>query len=133
MSEVLTYIVFLPMLFALVMGLLRASHRTLRVGSMLSALMVLGLVLLTAAGFDPHAEGMQFVRHVPWIFQYGIIYYLGLDALSLVILLGIALLMPLLYLYMWDNETSGYWYNMLLVHTVGGPGCLTRGRRDGNW
>ena len=117
MSVVLTYIVFLPMLFALVMGLFRVSQRILRAGAMLSAVIVLILVLLTAAGFDPHAEGMQFVRHMPWIFQYGITYYLGLDALSLVILLVIALLMPLLYLYMWHNETQGYWYNMLLLQT----------------
>ena len=117
MSVVLTWIVFLPMLFAGILGLFRVRHTVLRAGAMLSALLVLALTLLTAVQFDPQAEGMQFVRHLPWIFQYGITYYLGLDALSLVILLVIALLMPLLYLYMWDNPTSGYWYNMLLLQT----------------
>jgi NADH-quinone oxidoreductase subunit M len=117
MSVVLTWIVFLPMVFAVIMGLFQVRHSLLRAGAMLSALMVLGLTLLTAYHFDPHAEGMQFVRHLPWIENYGITYYLGLDAISLVLLLVIALLMPLLHLYMWRYETKGYWYNMLLLQT----------------
>ncbi|WP_201353288.1 complex I subunit 4 family protein [Hydrogenimonas urashimensis] len=117
MEMLLSLIVFLPMLFAMVMGLLRVSHAVLRIGAMLSALAVLALVFYATLHFDPHASGMQFVRHLPWIKNYGISYYLGLDAISLVILLMIAVLMPLLHLYMWHYEKRGYWYNMLLLQT----------------
>jgi NADH-quinone oxidoreductase subunit M len=117
MDTVLSWIVFLPLLFALVMGILGVSHRVLRAGAMASALLVLALVAWVAVHFDPHAQGMQFVRHEPWIANYGVSYYLGVDALSLVLLAMTALLMPLLHLYMWRYEKRGYWYNMLLLQT----------------
>lgn len=116
-DSILTYIIFLPMVFALFMGLFRVRHTLLRTGAMLSALLVLLLTLMVTWHFDPDREGMQFVRHAPWIEHYGITYYLGLDALSLTLLLVIALLMPILHLYMWDYKTKGYWYNMLLLQT----------------
>ncbi len=117
MGVVLTVLIFLPMAFALVMGILRVPLARLRLGAMLSALLVLGATLAVALAFDPHHEGMQFVRHLPWIRQYGITYYVGVDAFSLLLLLITALLMPLLYLYMWRHESEGYWYNMLLLQT----------------
>ncbi len=117
MHVILTYIVFLPMVFAVFMGIFRVRHDVLRAGAMLSGIIVLVLTLLTVYRFDPHSDGMQFVRHLPWIESYGITYYLGLDALSLVLLLVIALLMPLLHMYMWHYKTPGYWYNMLLLQT----------------
>jgi len=116
MAEMLTYIIFIPFAAALVLGLLRVPMVWLRTGALIAALSVLLLVLLTAAAFDPEG-GMQFVRQVPWIANYGITYYVGLDALSLVLLLLIALLMPLLQLYMWQETRKGYWYNMLLLQT----------------
>ena len=117
MGMLLSYIVFLPMLFAILMGLFRVKFPILRAGAMLSALLVFALSLYLTLHFDPAAEGMQFVRRLPWIHNYGISYYLGIDALSLVILLMTAFLMPLLYLYMWNYEKQGYWYNMLLLQT----------------
>jgi len=116
-ETILTWLIFLPMVFAALLGAFRVPPAFLRIGAMLSALLVLGLTLSVAWHFDPHASGMQFVRHLPWIRQYGITYYIGVDAFSLLMLLIISLLMPLLYLYMWSNTTAGYWYNMLLLHT----------------
>ena len=66
--------------------------------------------------FDP-SGGMQFVRIEPWIQNYGITYYVGVDALSLVILALISLLMPILYTYIWKEERKGYWYNMMILQT----------------
>ena len=112
----LSIVIFLPFLAAAVLGVLRAPLPWLRAGAVVSSLIVLVLVLAAAVAFDP-AGGMQFVRHLPWIASYGISYYVGVDALSLVVLLLIAVLMPLLYLYMWDESRKGYWYNMMLLQT----------------
>jgi NADH-quinone oxidoreductase subunit M len=60
---------------------------------------------------------MQFVKDLPWIQNAGIRYYLGVDFLSLTVLILITLLMPPLYLYMKHEERKGYWYNMLLLQT----------------
>jgi NADH-quinone oxidoreductase subunit M len=60
---------------------------------------------------------MQFVKDLPWIQNTGIRYYLGVDFLSLTVLILITLLMPPLYLYLKHEERKGYWYNMLLLQT----------------
>lgn len=116
MVTILTDIIFVPFLTAALLGLFRAPLPWLRAGAILSSAIVFGLVLAVAVAFDPEG-GMQFVRHLPWIANYGITYYVGVDALSLVLLLLTALLMPLLYLYMWHESRRGYWYNMMLLQT----------------
>jgi len=116
MEAILSYIIFLPILMALLLGLTRAPLWILRTGAMLSSLVVFLLVMMVASGFDPDG-GMQFTRVLPWIKHYGITYNLGVDAVSLVVLLLIAFLMPLLYLYMWTEDRKGYWYNMMLLQT----------------
>ena len=116
MEKILTDIIFLPLLAAVLLGLFRAPPPWLRAGAMVSAAVVLVLVLAVAVNFDPQG-GMQYVRRLPWIANYGITYHVGVDALSLVLLLLIAVLMPLLYLFMWHEPRRGYWFNMMLLQT----------------
>jgi len=116
MEKILSDIIFVPFFAAVLLGAVRAPLFWLRAGAFFSSLLVFGLVLAVAAGFDPHG-GMQFVRTLPWIANYGIDYHVGVDALSLVLMLLISVLMPLLYLYMWHESRKGYWYNMMLLQT----------------
>jgi NADH-quinone oxidoreductase subunit M len=116
MEAILTYIIFLPVLSAFFLGISGASLGWLRVGAIVSSLAVLVLSAIVLNGFDP-SGGMQFVRIVPWIQNYGISYYVGVDALSLVFLLLIVLLLPILYIYIWKEQRKGYWYNMMLLQT----------------
>lgn len=116
MEKILSDIIFIPLFAAVLLGLLRASSYWLRLGAILSSSAVLVLVGYLFFAFDPNG-GMQFVRILPWIQNYGITYYIGIDVLSLVLLGLISLLMPLLYLYMWKEERKGYWYNMMLLQT----------------
>ncbi len=115
-SLLLSAIIFIPFFTALIASILRLSYTKLRSFSIASSLIVFGLVLFLAMQYDPHG-GMQFVRTVDWIKNYGISYHLGVDTLSLVLLLLVSLLMPLLYLYMWHENRKGYWYNMLLLQS----------------
>ena len=116
MEHILSYIIFIPVLTAVVLGLLRAERKLLRAGAIFSSLLTLVLVLLVVVQFDPNG-GMQFVQKSPWIVNSGMHYLIGVDALSLVILLLIALLMPPLYIYMLHEHRKGYWYNMMLLQT----------------
>ncbi len=116
MDPILSYIIFLPMLMALLLGLVQAPLYLLRLGAALSAVLVFILVVLIGIYFDPEG-GLQFIRVLPWIKHYGITYYVGVDALSFVILALMAILMPLLYVYMWTEKRKGYWYNMMLLQT----------------
>jgi len=115
-EKFLSYIIFLPLVVAVVLGLFRVPLKVVKTGALISSAVILGMVCLLIANFDP-SLGMQFVRIAPWIKSYGITYFVGVDAISLVILFLISLLMFLLYLYMWDEKQKGYWYNMLLLQT----------------
>lgn len=116
MEQILSNIIFIPLLAALLLGLLRVPLRWLRMGSMAASLIVFLLVIIVIVNFDPSGN-MQFVRIIPWIQNYGITYYIGVDALSLVILVLISLLMPILFLYIWNENRRGYWYMMLMLQT----------------
>ena len=116
MENLLTLIIFVPLMMAILLGVIRADVKTLRIGAMVSSLLTLGMVLFLITEFDPQG-GMQFVIDLPWIERSGMRYFVGVDALSLVILLLIALLMPPLYLYMYHEKRKGYWYNMMLLQT----------------
>ncbi len=115
-DHILTLIIFLPLFTAVVMGVFRVKTSVLKTGSFLSSAVTLLLVLWLTLHFDPHGS-MQFVKNLPWIQNTGISYYLGVDFLSLTVLILITLLMPPLYLYMKHEERKGYWYNMLLLQT----------------
>ena len=116
MALVLTNIIFLPLFIAVVLGIFRAPVRVLKIGAMFSSLATLFLVLIVTYNFDSNS-GMQFTQHLPWIKNAGISYYIGLDYLSLIMLLLITLLMPPLYIYMYHENRKGYWYNMMLLQT----------------
>jgi NADH-quinone oxidoreductase subunit M len=115
-QHILTYIIFLPLFVAIALGLTRANVKTLKLGAMLSSIVILLLVGFIAISFNPN-EGMQFTQQLPWIKNYGITYFIGVDYLSLVLLILIAILMPPLYIYMYHERRKGYWYNMMLLQT----------------
>ena len=116
MDHILTAIIFVPLFVAVLLGLIRADIKVLRIGAMFSSLVTLLLVLLLLYNFDPNS-GMQFVQNLAWIKNAGVRYYVGVDYLSLVILLLSTILMPPLYIYMFHEERKGYWYNMMLLQT----------------
>ena len=116
MEHILSNIIFLPLMTAFILGLLRANLFWIRLASVTASVAVFILTLVVLGNFDPHG-GMQFIRSIPWIENYGIRYTIGVDAISLVILLVTTLLMPILFIYIWKEQRKGYWYNMLMLQT----------------
>jgi NADH-quinone oxidoreductase subunit M len=51
--------------------------------------------LLLWAGYDPNNPALQFVERVAWIPQYGISYYVGIDGLSLLLVILTTFIMPI--------------------------------------
>ena len=115
-EHILTNIIFLPLFVAVVLGIFRARIKFLKIGAILSSIATLFLVVVLVYNFDPY-QGMQFIQNSPWIQSAGISYYIGVDYLSLVILVLISILMPPLYIYMYHENRKGYWYNMMLLQT----------------
>jgi NADH-quinone oxidoreductase subunit M len=73
------------------------------------ALAVTTLELLLSGGlwwaFDPTQAGMQLVSSAPWIPRWGISYRVGLDGISLVMVLLTTVMMPLSVLASWTSIT----------------------------
>jgi len=71
-------------------------------GSLLGLLVTLPLYL----GFDPASDQLQFVEKLPWIERYGISYYLGLDGLSIWLVLLTALITVFVVIAGWRVITE---------------------------
>ena len=65
----------------------RRQLRTARAFALLVALSALALSLLLCARFDPAAPLMQFVEHAVWIQTFNIHYHLGVDGISVPLIL----------------------------------------------
>jgi NADH-quinone oxidoreductase subunit M len=106
---ILSLAIGLPLVGALLLlfvsnrdGAKDALIRNLTLGvSLLTFAVTLGLW----AAFDqsPAAESFQFVERAPWIPAFGIEYYLGIDGLSLMLVVLTGFLTPIALLTSWDS------------------------------
>jgi len=87
---------FLPLLGALALFLCRADDAAScrRIALAASAAPLL-LALRLLRDFDPASAGLQFATRIPWIPSLGLDYHVGVDGLSLALLLLVSVLTPL--------------------------------------
>jgi NADH-quinone oxidoreductase subunit M len=91
--DILTLVIFAPLLGALLLALVPGERvQLIRRGAVLTALVTFGLSIVMVLGFDPAQAGFQFVQDVPWIPFFGIDYQVGVDGISLVLVVLTTLL-----------------------------------------
>jgi NADH-quinone oxidoreductase subunit M len=76
--------------------------------------------LLLLNDFDPTNPGFQFVEHLPWLPEYGINYHVGIDGISLWLVILTTFLMPVTFLASWtevDRSVKAYVFFMLFLET----------------
>jgi NADH-quinone oxidoreductase subunit M len=84
MDSILTVITFLPLAGSLVIAFLpRQAHRAIWAIAIGTALATWLLSLVLVVAFNPDAPGFSYQVAVPWIPYFGIEYHLGVDGLSL--------------------------------------------------
>jgi NADH-quinone oxidoreductase subunit M len=76
--------------------------------------------LLLATGFDRAQTGFQFTQSTPWISAFNINYAVGIDGISLVLILLSTILVPIVILATWHESDVGRWgskvfYILILV------------------
>jgi NADH-quinone oxidoreductase subunit M len=83
------------------------------------ALISLVLSLLVFFGYDPAQGGFQFVERLPWIPQLGISYLLGVDGISLpmLVLNGFIIFTGALMSWNIEQRIKEYWVLLLLLTT----------------
>jgi len=91
----LSLLLWLPMLGALlVLVIPRKDKSVIRNLALGLSLVDLVLAIVLFVGFDPNSAGMQFVERFTWFESLGISYYIGLDGISLLLVLLTAFLAP---------------------------------------
>jgi len=116
----LSLLVFLPVVGAVVLLFIpRGRTAALFNTALLSVSLVFLWSLAILWRFDPGRGEMQLVERVPWIPAYGIDYFLGIDGLSLFLVLLTALLGPIVILASWtvSQRVKEYLFFMLVLET----------------
>jgi NADH-quinone oxidoreductase subunit M len=98
----LSAIIFLPSLGAVLAFLITSEELVKRMALLTSALTFL-LSLIPFFLFDPSTANMQFFERYDWIPALGISYEVGVDGISLLLMLLTTFLMPLTLLASWDS------------------------------
>jgi NADH-quinone oxidoreductase subunit M len=119
-SRILTLVTFAPTLGAVLM-LFFSNKRpgAVRAFALVVTVVTFLLSLHLIAHFDSNANGYQFVIDVPWIPSIGISYYMGVDGISLYLILLATVLTPLAVLASWSitDRLKEYFIFMLLLET----------------
>ena len=117
----LNTMMLLPILGTLLIAVI-PTEQTLRIkqAALATTLLVAVTGILTWLNFDSSNTDFQFAQSVEWIPSFGINYAVGVDGLSLVLILMSVLLTPIVVLAGWNESEAGRWsakvfYILILV------------------
>jgi NADH-quinone oxidoreductase subunit M len=120
MDQILTWMTFSPVIAAVVILLpvVQGARAVRTLGVLGTVPSLIGAVLLLH-GFDPHATGFQFVHRFAWIPAYNIYYFMGIDGISITMVVLTALLCFLCMFASFgiDKGLKGYFALFLLLET----------------
>ena len=106
--NLLTSMGALPLLGALLIAVLPATNSKLvKQVAFATSLLVAGVGISAALGFDLNKSGFQYVEKYSWIPALGINYQLGVDGISLILILLSVILVPIVILAGWNESENG--------------------------
>jgi len=119
---ILSLIIFLPAAGALLIGLVgREQERLIRTVALVTTLLDFALAVVLFFLYDGGRGGMQLVENLPWVPQLGMSYHLGLDGISLLLVLLTGFIVPLVLLAPWGAITERlktFFMMILLLETA---------------
>ena len=120
-SHLLTVITFLPLLSVLALLLLRSEdHTWIRRIALAASLAEFAVSLFLLAGFSAASPNYQFEENHGWIGPY-IHYHIGVDGISLFLVLLTTFLTPLAILCSWNSiqqNVKGFFLSLLVIETA---------------
>ena len=121
---ILTSLIALPILGSLALFFVRDDEQNagvLRRVALTVAVLVFAETLLVWARFDPASADFQFVERHAWIPAFGISYAVGVDGISLLLLVLTGFLTPLALLSSWETvhtKTRAFCLSILLLESA---------------
>ena len=119
-ANILTIITFTPAVGAVLLLFYNREHvRSIRTFALVITILAFVFSLYLVAHFDSTNPDFQFALRVPWIPSFGIDYAVGVDGISLFLILLTTLLSPLAILASWSihDRLKEYFIFMLLLET----------------
>jgi NADH-quinone oxidoreductase subunit M len=117
--HILSFVLFLPLLGALaVMAVPKSAERVVKMMGLVFSLVTFAASVLLFVRFDPSSEAMQFVEKVTWISSLNVSYHLGIDGISLLLVVLTTFLTPIALLASWESvkdRIKGFVALMLLL------------------
>ena len=124
-TYLLSLIIFIPLIGALIVATFPANDEkgknAVRLGTMVTLVIGFLVSLELWFGFDQEEAGMQFVQQTAWIPGLGIEYHIGVDGLSLLLVMLTTFLGPLVMLGSWSaiqDRVKGFCVAVLLLQTA---------------
>ncbi len=118
---ILTFLTFFPTIGAMLLLLLPASKpRTVRIAAFVVSLITFAVSIPLFTEFDSTHRGMQFVEQAPWVPELGISYHMGVDGISMLLILLTTLLTAVSILSSFSsitNRVRAYMVTFLLLET----------------
>jgi NADH-quinone oxidoreductase subunit M len=121
---ILTAIVALPIVGALLLVGVRGDEQNeglVRKIALIVSIVVFAETLLLWSRFDPASADFQFVERHAWIPAFGISYFVGVDGISLLLVVLTGLLTPLALLSSWESvhkKTKAFCVFILLLESA---------------
>jgi NADH-quinone oxidoreductase subunit M len=118
----LSVLIFSPLLLGAMLYLIPAKFLEIqRWFGFVASLFPFALSVWILMNFQEKAPGYQFVEQVPWLPNFGITYSLGIDGISLFLVVLTTFLIPLIFLSSWRAVESGikkYLFFMLALESA---------------
>ena len=119
-ETLLTSIVFLPAVWSVALLFFdKKNIEAMRYWGVLGTAFTFALTLLLLRGFNPTDAGMQYKFEMPWVQTWNINYSLGVDGISLwlVVLTGFVCLLAMLASWSIEKHVKGYLILFLILET----------------
>ncbi len=117
-SYLLSILIFFPLAGAVALAiapyLFRVSNNLMKITVVCVTLVEFALSLLLFLRFDGSLSSIQFEEKIPWLVDLGIFYHLGVDGLSIFLVLLTTFLFPITVLCSW-NAIKGGWRAFLCL------------------
>jgi NADH-quinone oxidoreductase subunit M len=119
-STLLTWIIFLPLLaIPIILLFPEKNKRAIRWTATIASALPLVLCLYLLTMFEPGNTGIQFQHHFVWIRSFNIEYYVGVDGLSILMIMLTVLITFIAAISSWgiEKKIRGYFSLFLLLET----------------
>jgi NADH-quinone oxidoreductase subunit M len=120
MHHILTWVIFLPLIGAGIALFIR-DHQTVKVITLVTTIADFLLSLPLWLKFDTGTSGFQFVENYAWIPTFHINYHLGIDGISLLLVIMTTFLAPFCVLCSWQaiaHRAREFMINLLVMQTA---------------